>query len=191
MGQYYKPVNLDSKQWLDSHKFGSGLKLMEHSYIGNGFVEGVEVLMTKFGPWYKDRLIWAGDYADPEFGSKENLYELCKEEDETTPYQVDKIKEDNKIDLKKYRYVVNHTLKEYVDKNKMVAFNIDKNNPKDEGWKIHPLSLLTAEGNGLGGGDYGDNNPDINLVGKWARHSISIEEEVPKDYKELKVKFRE
>jgi hypothetical protein len=77
-------------------------------------------------------------------------------------------------DTKDYPYLVNHTKKQYVDKRKE---------------EIHPLPLLTAEGNGAGGGDYrGDNEI---LCGDWARDVISIETEPPVGYEELLCKFRE
>src|SRR5208283_4997626 len=75
MGQYYKPINIDKKQFVYSHDYGNGLKLMEHSYIGNEFVAIVENLIKKnvakdgtvlTGDWYGDRIVWAGDYADSE-----------------------------------------------------------------------------------------------------------------------------
>ena len=62
MGQYYKPINIDNKQWLYSHDFDNGLKLMEHSWIGNNFVGAVMNLMLKGGEWFKKRIIWSGDY---------------------------------------------------------------------------------------------------------------------------------
>ena len=53
MGQYYHPTNLDKKEWIYSHRIkskfkgadgssyvvGEGLKLMEHSYIGNALFD--------------------------------------------------------------------------------------------------------------------------------------------------------
>jgi hypothetical protein len=54
---------------------------------------------------------------------------------------------------------------------------------------LHPLSLLTAEGNGAGGGDYRGSNEII--VGSWARDVISIDEEIPENYTELICKFNE
>jgi hypothetical protein len=39
---------------------------------------------------------------------------------------------------------------------------------------LHPLPLLTAEGNGRGGGDFRGDDPQ-NLVGSWARDLISVE----------------
>ncbi len=66
MGQYYKPINLDKQQYVYSHDYGNGLKLMEHSWVGNGFVNVVEELIAEGGDWHGDRIVWAGDYADPE-----------------------------------------------------------------------------------------------------------------------------
>ena len=56
-----------------------------------------------------------------------------------------------------------------------------------DGWIIHPLPLLTCEGNGRGGGDFRGNNP---WIGKWARDVISIEKKLPirkmKPFKDFK-----
>lgn len=57
------------------------------------------------------------------------------------------------------------------------------------GWRIHPLPLLTAIGNGLGGGDYYGINTDD--VGTWAWNEISVEDEPPVEYTEVKYTFRE
>jgi hypothetical protein len=62
-----------------------------------------------------------------------------------------------------YTYIVNHTKKVYVKKT----------------GDLHPLPILTAEGNGRGGGDY--HGPNIDMVGTWARDVISMENEAP-DY---------
>jgi len=65
---------------------------------------------------------------------------------------------------------------EYVDKNKV---------PKDkEGWRIHPLPLLTCEGNGRGGGDYHGEDPN-HLIGRWARKRIMVQKTLPKNMKEI------
>jgi len=51
------------------------------------------------------------------------------------------------------------------------------------------MSLLTAEGNGQGGGDYW--GKDEKKVGMWARDVISTDTTMLNftDYKEIKVKF--
>ncbi len=193
MGQYFKPINLEKKEWMYTHRYKQGMKLMEHSYIKNSFVEAVEVLLTEFGPWYKCKFVWAGDYADVEKetmvkgneDSGENLFNLMDEVkgiESIAPYEIDKIREKNKIDLKDFPFIVNHSKKYFVDKRNVKEF--------DDGWKIHPLPLLTCEGNGRGGGDY-KSEIDESLIGLWSRDSISIEKEILKGYKELEVNFRE
>ena len=84
------------------------------------------------------------------------------------------------IDVDKVLYLT----KEFVDKTKT---------PKDgDGWAIHPLPLLTCEGNGRGGGDFYVNaerkQGNVSLIGTWARNRIGVvskKSDIPKDYKEL------
>jgi len=59
------------------------------------------------------------------------------------------------------KYLVNHTIGAYLDCDKYKA----RCNNND--WILHPLPLLTAVGNGLGGGDYYGINKD--QVGAWAK----------------------
>lgn len=61
MGQYYTAVNMDKKERLYSHNFGSGLKLMESSYVGNDYMEALSWLLA--GPWKGDKVFYCGDYA--------------------------------------------------------------------------------------------------------------------------------
>lgn len=199
MGQYYYPINVDKMQYVYSHDFDNGLKLMEHSYIGNDLMNAVEALLTPLGSWHKCRLVWAGDYADGEGDvgtgleeeSTPNLHSLVDEK--VAPYEIlSELVEKKGVKVDEYPYIVNHTKKIYIDKRNVLKFEAYKD---DEGnpvmIQIHPLSLLTAEGNGRGGGDYGDNNPEYDSVGSWARDSISIEKEVPDGYKEETYNFAE
>jgi hypothetical protein len=79
MGQYYKIVNLDKKQFLHPHAFGDGLKLMEFGSSGQGTMNGLAILLADgnnrgggdlrsdnpiIGSWAGDRIVVAGDYAD-------------------------------------------------------------------------------------------------------------------------------
>ena len=171
MGQYYKPILLEDKVTddapetiighLESWSYGNGAKLMEHSWLENDFVRRVESILAK----RTSRIVWAGDYADTEPNSEENLYEMTTEDGHLhTEEPTDK-----------FRYIINHTTKEYVDKQRVL--------PDNDGWKIHPLPLLTCEGNGRGGGDYGGN--DKYLVGLWSRNRISVSNDIPNDYEEL------
>ncbi len=168
MGQYFLPIVLNDKKtqpkaWVYSHKFGSGLKLMEHSWMKNDFVGAFESLILK----NPESVVWCGDYADNVKGSKTNLYDRCKDSSEVIPMKVVRIYES--------RYIINHDKKEFVDKTKVPIDN--------DGWQIHPLPLLTCNSNGRGGGDF---RGESELVGKWAYDKISVDSEVPKDYTELK-----
>ena len=156
MGQYYYPIILDDDgnivAWMNAHEYNNGLKLMEHSYIGNNFVSTFEFMLCPEGEYYKSRVVWAGDYADVEPDS-ENLHHLCQEEQCVRPSEMRTIQ---------YPYIVNHSKKQFVDKAKV---------PEKEGNRIHPLSILTCEGNGRG---YGDFRGQHELIGYWARDVISM-----------------
>lgn len=183
MGQYYKAIILGEKPsdatqpreiirlWSSPHDYGYGAKLMEHSYFHIHFVLNLEYQLSPEGMFYRSRVVWAGDYADDEplqdsDAESQTLYHLCKEDGTHLPLP--------HHDTKDYPYLVNHTKKQYVNKEKE---------------EIHPLPLLTAEGNGRGGGDYGGHNEE--LCGTWARDVISIEMEAPADYEELICEFEE
>jgi len=166
MGQYYHPVNIDKMEHVYSHDYENGLKLMEHSYIGNNFVDIVERLLSPNGAWHKCRLCWAGDYMD----AKLFLPEGTPEKDEKN-YDINlytfaqtRIKPAKKDLPKKGHFLVNHT--------KAVCLDLKKEK-NETNWIIHPLPLLTCSGNGRGGGDY--DGAYIALVGGWAGDVISIE----------------
>lgn len=169
MGQYYLVLILAEKSdkeyirvYLDPGMYDNGVKLTEHSYISNNFMKIVESLIGPSGIFYKSRLVWAGDYADNEPNSEKNLYTMCEAK---SPFV-------SRDPIVSYTYIVNHTKKVYVK--------------KDDSMYLHPLSLLTAEGNGRGGGDY--NGPNIDMVGSWARDVISMENEAP-DYTLIECEF--
>jgi hypothetical protein len=168
MGQYYKAVILKANKktvskWLYSHDFGSGLKLMEHSWIENRYVHSFERLI-----WNNPSpVVWAGDYADVCKGLKTNVYDRCKGNNQVPKDEV------YPVSVLAGRYVINHSKREFVDKTKV---------PNRDGWYIHPLPLLTCEGNGKGGGDF---RGDSNLVGSWARDLISVYDTAPENYKEI------
>jgi len=181
MGQYYKAIILGeaklSKQeiiriFMEAWNYNNGAKLTEHSYLLNSFVNAFEFLLTPEGMFYKSRVVWAGDYADNEEGLEANLYQLT--DGQTEKHHLGNIK-----NTEDYRYIINHTKKQYVDKQR---------NKTDD---FHPLPLLTAEGNGRGGGDY--RGIDENLIGIWARDVISVEKEKEKEkldeYTELVCNF--
>jgi hypothetical protein len=202
MGQYYKAVMLeDDKKTVKAFvNPAMGAKLMEHSWMLNDFVAIIEnVILRK-----PTVLVWAGDYADGEIDESGNemmiphedesypltLHSMCRYRDELAhgePFLgLDKFDDDYTKSSMIRKYIVNHDTKEYVDKSK---------SPKDKnGWRVHPLPLLVADGNNRGGGDYRDGYPDFDKVGMWKRNLISMEtrkSDIPKDYKEVIVKFCE
>lgn len=177
MGQYYKSINLDDKQFMSAHSYGSGIKLTEHSWIGNNYVGAVMNLMVKGGDWFRKRIVWAGDYYGDE-GKEVDYYAQCKDFIKIKPTEYM-----NQI-MQRTAKLVNHTKKLYVRYDEM---------PDNDGWIINPLPLLTACGNGRGGGDYCEGQSDYDKVGIWAGDVLSIEFAVPKSqwYKKLIVKFKD
>lgn len=171
MGQYYLAVNIDDMEYVSPHKYDNGAKLMEHSYIGNNFVEAVEFLLLDTGEgkgrWSGKRIVWAGDYADPEEYRVDNLYNIV--EGDGLQMLIEAVPED-------YKYLINLDKKEYVDKSKCPSYGT-------WGMRIHPLPLLTAEGNGRGGGDYRGDNDQV--VGSWARDRVALVKDIPEGFTEL------
>ena len=174
MGQYYKPMlkPKGGRVWkcFNPWDFNNGVKLMEHSYIGNAVTNYVKNLILRTPM----RLVWAGDYADVEKGKDTNLYflfEAKEPKDKSVPQE----------SIESMRYLVNHKKKLYVDYSK-----VEKG---EYGHRIDPMPLLCAEGNGRGGGDY--QGYAMSLIGSWARDLISVESEIPNGYTELVPSFRE
>lgn len=182
MGQYYKPINIDDNQWLYSHDYGNGLKLMEHSWIGNNFVGAVMALMTEGGNWFRKRIVWAGDY----YGNNTDEVPYWKQVEKTHPIRPSACMDET---TQKKAILINHTKKLYVRYDELLTTKKCGNE-----WIINPLPLLTACGNGRGGGDYYRHaSSDIDKVGKWAGDVLSIEFTVPKSqwYKKFIVEFIE
>ena len=198
MGQYYMPCSLTSnkqnvKSYVNAHHItsryrgydgkmhtsGQGLKLMEHSYLKNKMMLCVEALLIEGGEWHKTPIVWAGDYSD-HVRNEMNYSDMCDSTDEGEHVARELIpKPLTAKQQKEFQFIVNHTKKEFVDKAKV---------PSKKGWQIHPLSLLTSSGNGRGGGDFrGDND----FVGTWAADVISVEKEIPTDFKEIVPNFKE
>lgn len=174
MGQYYHPAKIKLRpktvvEHLYSHDYDSGLKLMEHSWLKNDFVNTVCKLMMKGGSWHKQRIIWAGDYGD-DIRKGITWYDLAVDENKVRPIF---------HNLRAPKYIYNDTKKEYVDTTDL---------PDSEGWIVHPLPLLTAYGNGRGGGDFREEN---DFVGRWATHKLYCSNELVTGYTEIKPNFIE
>ena len=170
MGQYYVTVLLDKDgqvvAWVNPHDYKNGAKLTEHSYIDNNFVSAVEMMLAS--PLYKDcSLVWAGDYADTEPELDKNLYRMCYDEKQNL------ISYPEESNMALYDYIVNHTKKQFVSKERSEKYTT-----------LHPLPLLTCDGNGRGGGDYYDGREHA-IIGYWARDTISVEKKRPDEYVEI------
>ena len=147
---------------------------MEHSWWRNPAVLAVAKMFYK----HKGKLAWVGDYADDfqweyEGPDPKWLHRLAWEgKNKDLDGNPDSI--GFTLDGK---YLANHKGKSYIDLDKYHKACEDEN-----GWCVNPLPLLTACGNGLGGGDYRGACEDE--VGLWCWIEISIEDEPPKGYAE-------
>ena len=177
MGQYYRPCVL-KKNWkqaknvvkatLDSWDFDNGLKLMEHSWIGNGLVRRMEYLLANQFKGYP--FVWSGDYADAVVTKKGNHYIYNESDDfiyknpnsecKSALYK-ELINAIPKFNIPYYRYLVNYSKKEYCVM------------PKHNSSKliVNPLPILTCDGNGRGGGDY---RIEDERIGSWAFDRIGL-----------------
>lgn len=158
----------DPNDW--GHNF-SGLKLMEHSWVENSFVNGViEAICDN-----PSRVAWVGDYADEksDFNERytEQVYEaVWRTEDCELPFdEVPTTHTDG--------YILNFDKGVYIDLGKYVEMAGFTPTWDSRTWTIHPLPILTSIGNGRGGGDYSGTN--MNMVGAWAMDMIAFTEEQP------------
>lgn len=179
MGQYYRVYlkDVDGKEIVLNRNVDGQYtfaKIMEHSWWKNNFV-GTVCNMLYQNP---HKIAWVGDYAN-DF----EKYDLVWPRDEDKDVSIGVTE---RILLLDNKYIVNHTTKEYLDCNEYKKNSVDLTDPN---WIIHPLSLLTAIGNGQGGGDYFGLNSDE--VGIWCNNEISIEHACPDGYKKYSVIFRE
>lgn len=178
MGQYYKPtiqaIKYDENRKqvrklfvIDPHDLNYGLKLCENSHKNSEVVRLVTNLMYELNQQgWATQLVWLGDYSNPSFGENTNLYCSLKRSNMTFRKEdgviVSAMVEgfDGVIDMTKdHHYLVNHDRNEYIN----TAENVGA---------YSQLALLTADGNGKGGGDYwGASWRDVGL---WRYHEISV-----------------
>lgn len=176
MGQYYNVVIRNSRGKVTSFDRSVNgeytmAKLTEHSWWLNEFVSTITSMLWR-DPM---QVAWVGDYAEDEEIVKEHkLYELAWSDD---AHGVEKC--ELFLDGK---FLVNHSKRIYLDCDAFRKRSLD-----EDGWCLHPLPLLTAVGNGKGGGDYfGINKEDI---GKWCWDLISVEDTPPEGYETVEYTF--
>ncbi len=130
MGQYYKYFNLDKKVCLSPN----GLKLIEHSWMGNNDV--LALLQLVKTEWKNDRIIQLGDYADSEERYSKMLQESLK-----VPSDL--------YDSKEYEEM---TFEEYYVKNKLRYISKDvemENSLTNYKWTEHIFEPLGPDGEQL------------------------------------------
>lgn len=175
MGQYYMVYakNDDGVKVYDRSVNGEYMmaKLMEHSWWYNSFV-GTFCRMIYKNP---TQVAWVGNYS----------YEVdCEIFEDIWGADVKTIGVDENVLLLDGKYLLNHTKKEFL---KCDEYRKECEVKK---WCIHPLPLLTCIGNGLGCGDY-KSKDENKFVGYWYLDEISVEDEIPVDYKEISPRFIE
>lgn len=203
MGQYYNILTKrDDKYTLYSRSYrltnGSTeyqfAKLTEHSWINNTTMSCFSNLILR----KPTKVAWVGDYSD-QYEEDEMINNLDHNQMKELHDLVwnDEVRE--KILpfrplLVKYLLLVNWDKKQYVD---MYEY-IEKSTVKEgcfAGWCLHPLSLLTALGNGFGGGDYHGIYKEF--IGMWCFDTLSFESYDIKEkldnegYVKLDIEFRE
>ena len=188
MGQYYYPTIIrnsgtqKSEVQYYAHDYDNGLKLTEHSYIGNNFVE------TVIAQLYNNpgRLFWVGDYANKDdFLDEEDWNQIRKA---NKKYSVKILSDGSHTstypqpdEMIRGRFILNHTKKLYIDMEEY-----EEHAPKASQWMgcpFHPIPLLTAVGNGRGGGDYSGTNEDS--IGTWAGDLIEAQDVKPNGYTDV------
>lgn len=214
MGQYFNALVIEKHddnqmvkvQVLNPRDYKNFSKLTESSFIGNDFVNAVMGLING----NPRRVAWIGDYSDDVYGDP---YEKKISHDEFMRYYSivweDGYEDDDafvvtpepmKFDRNsKGWYLVNHTqgavlsLDDFISHNSWVEKfrNYETGEEEERLWCMSPLPLLTACGNGRGGGDYHEGQPDYEKVGAWAFDLIELTQEKPEGYIDVMYGFKE
>lgn len=195
MGQYYYPVlSKDGKTGFKAYRAqrGGGLKLMEHSWWDVDLPNAIALELYK-NPAY---LWWMGDYAVDQYRGEDGNYYPRPDTDPILLAAYNAAHGENAkpeiitpLDMNNLDGMVlcNHTRRIFMDCDE---YHEALRGKDEDGWVVHPLPLLTAVGNGNGGGDYFAES-DRDCVGSWAGDLISLEDEAPEGYAEVKYRFYE
>jgi len=157
VGAYYECTIKTSKRY-DTHEYGIGLKLMEHSYLRNNYVNAMmSIIKNKTAS-----IGWVCDYYEGDW-SWNNSEEVSTEED-----------------YGDINYVVNKTKKVYIDFEKYEDYFVNSDEPSI----IHPVPLLIKSNNDpMGGGDY---HKEDERIGTWFKDELYTTEYIPySDYQDV------
>lgn len=202
MGQYYRTIIVSEENDSDKNiiyidddcKFRCswiGLKLMEHSFLGNEWTDSIARVMYHT----KIRMAEVGDYAD-EYPVYELAYNnkvnrtLLDINNISNGFEIYKTYDENGNFIPfnyKGKYLINWDKKIYINFDEYIP--LSKVDWAEDDTAVSPFNLLTALGNGRGGGDYHDTRPNFKYVGSWAWDIISIEDTPPADFTENPIYF--
>lgn len=201
MGQYFRCVTEDefgvkkySTKYYINGKYEAyvydayvGRRLMKHIYIGDIYTDFISHSLHH----HPMRVAWVGDYAvdlpyehikglNPDFPIVKGAYNTFLKEVLEGDDDIGLETEKGEFDYKG-KYLINYSKKEYLSFDKYIQ-QLNENYDV-QCWFIYPVSLLTAIGNDLGDGSYSGRGA-LEVVGTWTYDLLSIEDEVPKGYKE-------
>lgn len=180
MGQYYKvhfvrestgEVSVFTPGVIDreDNVEGEGIKLLEHSYWNNPFCCAITSLLTGDNKAY---ITWCGDYAEESETRRLGFHH--KTVWGVSPHQYPRIAPPY-FHMDEQVALLNHSKHQYLDLKKYKEkFDKMQSETSYRLWCIHPLPLLTALGNGRGGGDYSSSMLNYNKVGIWAGDLLSV-----------------
>lgn len=196
MGQYYKIAFKNEATgkitFSDRNVAGQRVmaKLLEHSNHGCILMHSVVDLLSKG----KYRFAWVGDYAEPDEISESTRGEVRWEDfwffDEKTKYNEAKELDFSFVPAKPYgnKFLVNWDKGLYIPlRGGFFRENISwTSNGKTVKYSMHfnPIPILTAIGNGRGGGDYFQKGEE--LAGTWTWDLLSVEDAPPEGFKKLR-----
>ena len=181
MGQYYKTViksddglgKLQKWSVIHPHDYDNGFKLMEHSWVGNKFVNAVVTALIDRGLC---RVAHMGDYSDDSCIRVSNMRTKMEFYNKAwgKNYKNYQVYINEPVGRKDDVYIINESRQEYI------RFMWQKPEGKENCWWVNAFMLLIAVGNGMGGGDYHGTNED--LVGRWAFDQIRVSTIEPEGY---------
>lgn len=207
MGQYYVPLLVSENNEvmaLSAHNFENGMKLMEHSWIGNDLVNAAYALI--FGK--PKKVAWIGDYAMDQDNPEEAYTKVMPLGDFQKYYTMawgdEKTKEIPSLPRSYFSrrglsildhstrgmYLINHSRKAFIDLEEYIWKCTIKTGDM-QGYCVNPLPLLNACGNGRGGGDFRKGNQGYENVGIWAFDLLEYNDAVPDGYEKSSFVFRE
>lgn len=111
MIEFYIIFNLDKSQYIDPVDCSISAEIMEHSWQNLYLMGAIDYLLSPKGEWYCTRVVWASSNA--------SIFTTCDSPYFIASQYYEKIVPEH---AKWFRYVINHTKKQYIDK-RFIPFN--------------------------------------------------------------------